>query len=481
VTLFGASVNAARWAVLGELAVRVSNAAIFLWLLRLLDADDFGLVTLGMAVVSLSILLRDAGLGKALIQGQERTAQSADVVFRLNVVFGLVLYLLILVAARPLAAVTAEDRLPQLLALMALQLPLGALGTVQAALLQKQLDFAGVFRARALGALTNCLVALASAWSGEGHLSLVYGVLAGEVVQTSMLWSRSGWRPRLTLGGRPDFKLIRFSAWILATDLLGWFFVWADSLLLGIFLQTHDVGLYRTGGLFVSYLFSILVAPAIPVALSALSRLQNERERFLEALLQVNRLITFIALPLAAVIFCVAPLVESAVFGAEWSGVYRVVGWMGITSGIGWLVGASSEAYKAAGRPHLEAAALAIAAAIYLPCYLAVLASTSDLTAFVRCRALLGLVGVAIHVVLLQRWLGLSPTRFLKNAARPALATLALLAAHALMSTIAPPTTAWRTLQALVALAVGAAAVLALDRQLFVRVLQAAIGTRGRT
>ena len=64
---------------------------VFLVLARLLAPEDFGVVAAATVIISFSQVFSDAGLGKALIQRQDRVEESANVVFWLNLGIGLII------------------------------------------------------------------------------------------------------------------------------------------------------------------------------------------------------------------------------------------------------------------------------------------------------------------------------------------------------------------------------------------------------
>jgi len=69
----------------------------------LLTPTDFGIVATAMSVISLTQMLWDAGLSKALVQTRESPEDAAHIVFWTNLLLGLSFYLILFLSAPAIA------------------------------------------------------------------------------------------------------------------------------------------------------------------------------------------------------------------------------------------------------------------------------------------------------------------------------------------------------------------------------------------
>jgi len=219
--------------------------------------------------------------------------------------------------------------------------------------------------------------------------------LTGQAVQTTMLWRMSHWRPGGTFQPGLAKEMGRFGAWVGMTGLLAWFYIWADSLVVGMYLGSHELGLYQIGSQFAAMIFAILLGPIVPVFYSHLSRMGADRERIRQVARKAIKMIAFLSIPLALVIFSLASPVTEALFGSRWHGVELIIGAMALVHGFSWVIGMNGEVYRALGKPSHETLMSAAPMLIYLVGYL--ISIQYGLEVFLWTR-----LGLAITAVLLQ-------------------------------------------------------------------------------
>jgi len=186
-----------------------------------------------------------------------------------------------------------------------------------------------------------------------------------------------------------------------------WVIVWGDNLIVGRFLGAHELGVYRTGWTLVTILFGLTLNPFLPVLYPAFSRLQDDLPALKSAFHKVNRLVIALALPMGTGVFLVGQEATAFLFGQKWQGLGFVVGVLGLMHGIGWLVGANSELYRAMGRPDMNTKLMFAALLYYLPAYY--IAAQRGLEDFTVMRLGVALVALPIHVYLCVKMLHVSP------------------------------------------------------------------------
>jgi PST family polysaccharide transporter len=416
------TVHAFKWSVLGEISSKVVGPLVFLILARILVPEDFGVVAAATVVISFSQVFWDAGLSKALIQRQEDVEAAATIAFWINMGLGVLIALLLIVTAPRLASFFHDDRITLVLQVLALQLPLAAISSVHNALLQKDFYFRKLFWIRLITSTAPALASVPLALWGTGYWALVAGTLTGQIAQTIVLWRASPWRPSLQFDKAVAIELWLFGRWAMLSALLGWFYVWMDAIIVGHYLGTHDMGLYRTGNTFVTMVFGLFFAPLLPVLYSAFSRAQKDLAKIREALLFIVKGIALIALPIAFGIHVLRVPIAGLIFGAQWDGVASVIGFMALMHGFSWIVGANGEVYRAIGKPYLEAWTSLAMLVVYLGGYL--IAVQHGLEVFLVTRLCLALAAIPLHIGLacyfigtdVRSWLGASMSAFVGAA-----------------------------------------------------------------
>ena len=390
-----------KWSFLSELAAKAIQPVAFIVLARLLTPEDFGVMTAAMMVIAFSQIFWEAGMGKALIQRQTYIKEAANGAFIINIGLGILIAGLLFLFAQPIAQIFfQDDRVTAVLQVMTLQVLLGALGSVQTALLQKEMGFKKLFWVRFATVSLPGLAAIPLAMSGWGYWGLVAGTLAGQFAQVLMLWRVSHWRPGLTRDSVVTKEIAKFGAWVGTTGLLTWFYAWADSMVVGHYLGSRDLGLFNTGGRLPAMVYAMIFGPILPVLYSQLSRIGLEKERMKRLAELAIASLTLIALPISIALSVFSHHIEFVVFGDKWNGLGFVLASMAIMHGYSWIVGMNGEFYRAMGKPNYETIVTAVMLLVYLGVYLWVI--TKGLETFVMARAALALVALFLHLLILK-------------------------------------------------------------------------------
>ena len=422
-----AAFHAFKWSVLGEAASKVIGPLIFLVLARILVPADFGVVAAATVIISFSQVLWEAGLAKALIQRQSEVDESAHVIFWLNMALGGVVFVLLLALAPFIAGFFNDTRITTVVRVLALQIPFAAFASVHVALLQKELRFRTLFNIRLLTTAVPGVASIPLAIIGYGYWALVAGVLVGQVIQTLVLWSASTWRPKLLFDVSLARSLLRFGSWVMLSSMLGWFYMWMDAIVVGHYLGSHEMGLYRTGNTFVIMIFGLVFPPLLPVLYTLFSRAQRDVPELSRSLITVGRFIAVVSLPIAFLLYTLSDQITGLVFNAEWAGISFVVGWLALAHGFSWIVGANGEVYRAIGKPNVETWATSIMLLVYLVVYL--VSVRYGFEVFVQSRVVLAIVAIVAHVGVAYWVLKISPFRWVRGAFGPFAAALIMCAA----------------------------------------------------
>ena len=394
-------VLALKWSFFAELLSKAITPLVFIFLARLLTPEDFGVMTAALMVIAFSQIFWEAGMSKALIQRQTDVDEAADVAFWVNLGLGMVIAGLLFLGAQPIAMTFFQDeRVIAVLQVMTLQVLLGALSSVQTALLQKEMGFKRLFWVRMTTVALPGFASIPLAWNGMGYWALVAGTLTGQVVQVIMLWRISAWRPTLRFPLSVALPMAKFGAWVGASGFMGWFYAWADSLIVGTYLGTEDLGIYRVGHQFSGLIFTFIFLPIVPVLYSYLSKIGANNQQLKKIVEKILRVSALIGIPIAILVFQFSDALAGMLFGTEWDGVGFVIGVLALMHGFSWVVGMNGEVFRAMGRPSLETIITSSALVIYLGVYLITVKLGLDY--FVWARLVLTMGGLLLHLVLLR-------------------------------------------------------------------------------
>jgi len=310
-------------------------------------------------------------MGKALIQRQEDVADAANVAFWINILLGLLITCLLFIMAKPIADIFFHnEKVSIVIRVMTLQIFIGALSSVHTALLQKNMKFKHLFWIRFISVSLPAFASIPLALNGMGYWALVIGTISGQLVQAIIIWHVSSWRPTFTFHLQIAKEIAGFGAWVGASSLLAWFYLWADSLIVSMYFGAHELGLYRTANQFASMIFTMLLGPIIPVLYSHLSMAVVDKTNIQIIASTTIKLLILFTIPTGIILFQFSSDIEKFILGDNWAGISFILGTFFLLHGFAWVVGMNGEFFRSIGKPNLETLAMLTTAPIFLVIYI---------------------------------------------------------------------------------------------------------------
>ncbi len=421
-SLANKAIHALKWSVFAEVASRLVGPLVFLILARLLTPQDYGVVAAATVIVSFSQIFSDAGLTKALIQRQDKVDESANLVFWINLGIGLLVIAGLNAYAPEIAAFFHDDRIAPVVRVLSIQILLASFSSVHSGLLQKELQFKRLFWVRLFTTTMPGLLSIPLALNGGGYWALVAGTVFGQFSQSIALWIVSPWRPKFRIELDTARELVSFGKWAMVSGLFGWFYGWADSIVVGHYLGSHDMGMYRTGNTFVMMIFGVIFTPLLPVLYGLFSKAKGDTVKLNNAMAVVMHATALISIPIGFSLFSFKEEVSVLIFGSSWLGIGVVIGVLGLVHATGALVSASGEVFRATGNPHIETMVMGCTLVVYLASYL--FSIQFGLLAFLATRLLLVSLSLIPHLAFLRKTIGVSIGGFFRFVSIPLLASI---------------------------------------------------------
>lgn len=304
-----------------SIVFRLINVVASVYLLRLLDPVDFGIVALASVVLSYTGLFAGLGLGSAVIQAPSDLKRTAYHSFVATAVMGILLSGVIWAAAGSLASLLGNPNVTPVLQWMSAIVLLDSLSRIPESLLQKELLFGRVSTGLIASELVYTGVALLLAYLGFGLWSLVYANLLKLIVKLISYWMMCpGWdwvRPATWDWGLMK-RLLRYGMHITGTGFAYFFYSTIDNLLVGKLLGTSALGYYGKAYDFTNNTVGSLSNIISGVLFPSYSRIQEDKERLTNAYLKSLRLIAVVIIPIALGIFVTAPEMITILIGDKW-------------------------------------------------------------------------------------------------------------------------------------------------------------------
>jgi lipopolysaccharide exporter len=376
--------SGATWMVLFKLLERSLGLISTLILVRLLAPQDFGLVAMALSFIAMAELLTSFGFDVALIQNQNAATHLYHTAWTCNVLFGLLIFLLMLAAAIPAAIFYSEPALFWVLCWLALGPLIGGCENIGVVAFRKELRFRREFAFQLSRKLAGFSVTVPLAFWLHSYWALVVGILVSRLAGTVISYIAHPFRPRFSLVGANG--LFSFSKWLLLNNGLGFLKGRLTDFFIGRLLGATALGLYNVAYEVANLPTSELGAPINRALLPGFSQIADNSVPIRTAYANAIGVLALFALPAAAGIFAVADFLVPVLLGPKWIAAVPLIQILGIFGAIELFHSSMCTLLIATGHPAAVARAHVVFVLVLLILLIALVGS-------------FGAVGAAVAVV----------------------------------------------------------------------------------
>lgn len=380
------TLRGARLSLAGFVVSRGLMLAAYVVLARLVSPTDFGHYAAASVITGVGTVFSESGMLSALIRRPDRIDEAANSAFFSLVLSGTLLALGALAVAPLVGWFFNSGSVTALSAALAAALLVQSLTVVPDAILQRRFSFARRVAVDPLSSVAFTAVAILAAVNGAGAWSLVAGAYASLIVSVIVAFAFARFRPRLKLASVAMWReLATFARPVLGSEILSRAATQLDTIMLGRFKGAAALGQYRNGLRIAQQPSDGFVSIGAYVLLPALVRLHGQPERLRAATRRIYRQIAAVALPLSVMFLPLGVPAAVLLLGSTWRPAgHAIVGLCALLVASATM-SASSEVFKAVGRPHLLIRMHSV--------------SLTTIAIFVVAAAIpFGLVGVAVAV-----------------------------------------------------------------------------------
>lgn len=295
----------------------ITQIAQLIVLTRFLSPQEYGLMAMVTVVISYAALFSDMGLSTAFVQRQKVTQEERSSLYWLSVAVGAGLMLLT-IAISPLAGhLLKAPELPGLIALVATNFLVVALGHQLRMDAEKALNFRPVALIEIAAALGGLAVAVLTAWWGWGVYALVAAAMCTAWVTVLLAWAvlAQGWRPLWRLRWQEVKWFVRFGGGMVANNVVNHVNATVDVLLGGHLLGAAQLGLYSVPRNLVLQIQSLVNPVFTRVGFPVIASIQHEKEKVQLVYLKIMNLTATINAPIYVFVAVFAPELVQLLLG----------------------------------------------------------------------------------------------------------------------------------------------------------------------
>jgi len=311
-------VKAIIWDFFGKMATHGMTFIVSIFLARLLEPSDFGLIAIVMVIIGMASVFSDVGLGGALIQRRRVHPAHYSSVFYFNIVVGLFLTLLTYFSAPWISKFYDNELLLHLVQVMSLLFVINAFSSVQNTRLRKELNYTLLTKISLVSSLISGVVGISLALWGAGVWSLVAQTLTLGIIYNIFIWIRTKWRPKLIFSWKALIQLWGFGFRMFLSGLLDAIFTRLDFLIIGKIFPLATLGYFQRAkslnSMVVQYSSGSLMSILFPV----LSKVKNNLPLFQNIVMKSLGILSFITFLLLGGLYLISEELIVLLFSDKW-------------------------------------------------------------------------------------------------------------------------------------------------------------------
>ena len=350
-TLGRRSVTSVSWNVAAQAVIVGVGFVRSILLARMLDVETFGIYAGATAIIAVTSVVADFGMGGAYLHRAPETQdeEAAAAQFLTLRLFSMLVWVTLM-----LAAVLHWAHGPTLEALVVITITFGIemLVSVPVSVLIRRVEHKRTAILGIINVIVVAIVTVGLAWRGTELWSL----LAGEVVTTLILvvglfiW-RPPWRARLRWNRAEAAYFVRFGVPVMAANFLETSIQRVDDLFVRFRLGVLDMGFYSRAYTFASYPRAILSAPVAAVAGGTFAEVAENRLQLSKAFFRTSALLVRAGFLFAGWLVLIAPEFVALLLGPKWLPMVPIFRLMSVFALIDPLRDLLTSVYVAVGQP----------------------------------------------------------------------------------------------------------------------------------
>lgn len=306
------------WSFSEKFLTMVIQMAVSIIVARQLMPDDFGIMAIMTFFTSVALTIVDSGFSQTLIRKASPTDEEYRSVLYFNIGVSVILYLLFISVARPVAMLYDAPAIATIAPVLFLVLPINAFCVVQTVMFTREFRFALLSKIVFLASLISGVVAVVMALMGCGIWSLVAQRLLMMGIKAIAFWSIRRWRSDARFSLAALRGMAPFSLRLLATDLIASVYNNVAQLFIGKMHTTTALGYFSQAQKLKDLPVTSTMQAVQGVTYPALSKLADDDVRFTEGYRRILMLTAYLIFPVMAGLIAIAPDMFMLLLGDKW-------------------------------------------------------------------------------------------------------------------------------------------------------------------
>lgn len=338
-TLKQQTVSGIKWTFAASIAQRALTFGTTVILARILSPADFGLFALAFVMIDAFGIFKSLGFDSALVRRKKDDIDKAcNTAFFLIPAMGMILFIILFLFAPLCARFLNNPQVANVIRALAVIFVIGCFAKIPQTILYRDMKFKFKSLAELSGNIVYSSVALILALNKIGIWSLVFAYILKSLVQGTMEWIYSGWKPKLEFDKTIAWDMFGFGKYILAGGIIAFLYSNSDNIIVGKFLGVTMLGYYAIAMNLSNFLTDYFLGKVGTVMYPAYAKIHEDSEDVKRVMLKAVKYVSIILFPFSFGLFLFAPDILNLVFGAKWlpaTDILRILCFVGLFRSLG--------------------------------------------------------------------------------------------------------------------------------------------------
>ncbi|MHA7842225.1 MAG: lipopolysaccharide biosynthesis protein [Winogradskyella sp.] len=340
------------WSAIQRFGTQIISFVGNVLIARLLTPDDYGLIAMLAIFMSIAMNFTESGFADYLIRDPKSTSKEFSVVFVHNIVFGVLFYAILYIAAPWIAQFYKEPELVIITRVLGLNIIVKALSLSEFTRMRKALEFKNMAIIQVISALLGITLAYVMALYGFGYWALVGQVLTMGLATLIMIILVNAWWPKWHFDWETYKSMRKFGNNMLVSYFTNQIGANLYAVFIGKFYSALTLGFYNQAEKINKISFQSINGIVLTTSYSLLAKEQNRIKRLKMYKNLLNHFL-FVHLAISMFIIGTAKPIMGFVFGEQWLPTAPLLQLILISFLIQPLVTINSNIVKIENKPHI--------------------------------------------------------------------------------------------------------------------------------
>jgi|SaaInlStandDraft_1057018.scaffolds.fasta_scaffold00979_9 teichuronic acid exporter len=306
------------WDFGGKIVNQIITFSLSIILARLLMPSDFALIGIIVAIISVSNVFIDIGLGNALIQAKKIEEVHLSSVFWINFIVSIILCCLLYSFSGKISSYYGYLELEDLIKVMSFTFLVLGISGIYRNILRRNIEFNILAKVNILSSVLSSIIAIYFAYNNYGVWALVIQTYVYNIVGLVILIFKTKWYPKLVFKYKEIKDLLNFGKKIFLIGLIDSIYQKLDIFVIGKIYSASALGFYSRGKSLNQLIGNFSSNSLSTVLFSVLSKSQNNIDKSRAIILTFFNITSYISLFIGGLLYLISSDLIVFMFTDKW-------------------------------------------------------------------------------------------------------------------------------------------------------------------